>query len=109
MPLPGTSSASGSADAASRAKSYGSTEYKRLASKAQTPSLSAEGSWLPFDFDGRVFKARTDPFPHTAQFTRVFIALLGPFSACCVCLQSTCLLCLLSAFTRVIHHHDVLR
>lgn len=124
-----------------------SGEYKKVGQGGGlSPSLSADGGWLPFDFDGRcacvaaipasllfcvpasflgfgwvvfdaapcasgvrrllrgvclsrslaaqpplscpaftaavflsrsVFKARSDPFPHTAQFTRVFIALLG--------------------------------
>lgn len=68
---------------AAQEKIYGSAaETKKLLPFDQSPGLSNDGQWLPFDFDGKTFKARSDAFPGTAQFTRVFVALLGEFGVC---------------------------
>lgn len=42
-----------------------------------TSLLSSQGQWLPFDFDGKTFKARNEPYNSEAPFTRAFLALFG--------------------------------
>jgi hypothetical protein len=42
-----------------------------------TSLLAAQGQWLPFDFDGKTFKARTEGYNSEAPFTRAFLALFG--------------------------------
>jgi hypothetical protein len=37
--------------------------------------ISGRDRWLPFEFDGHIFKAKKEPFPPSA-FTRAFVALL---------------------------------
>lgn len=46
-----------------------------MAAGKHTPLLSAEGMWLPFDFDGKTFKARDETYPSNAPFTRALLSL----------------------------------